>query len=492
LESDALEGIEEIIWRVDSKISEVRFVSSSGKDNLKFEYDAMGNRVAKYVMDGQTSFAKHVTYYVRDASGNVMAVYEHDLETPESYHLAERHIYGSSRVGMITEKVEFEYVYGNLPTEELVPTLAIEETVNFELEYSVGKKQYELSNHLGNVLAVISDWKVPVISGASVISYTSVVVSSQDYSPFGVTLEGRSWSAGYRYGFNGMEKDNETFSGAYDFGARIYDPRIGRWMSIDNSYDRYPSYTPYNFVLNSPIVLLDGDGNDPISALIEAVTSMGIEIALQITPGILSGEDLATALKDVEWFDVISEGATTFVGSFFFSGTGLAKKIKKIEKHKSGKLLLKFISTLTADVVKGYYKGDFNTDGEFDWDKFTDEFGKIVETSAYKALISQGYSDQADKLYKKVASTNKRLQRHYEKLDRSLSKGSSQKTIDHRMNEINKTQKELVKNVRDATSRKVLDKSVDKGSEKAAETAQKKAPWRKKRKKINRNCKGYF
>jgi len=44
LESDALEGIEEIIWRVDSKISEVRFVSSSGKDNLKFEYDAMFER----------------------------------------------------------------------------------------------------------------------------------------------------------------------------------------------------------------------------------------------------------------------------------------------------------------------------------------------------------------------------------------------------------------------------------------------------------------
>ncbi|MEZ4800670.1 MAG: hypothetical protein R2809_13030 [Flavobacteriales bacterium] len=41
LKSDALEGIEEIIWRVDSKISEVKFISSSGKDNLKFEYDAM-------------------------------------------------------------------------------------------------------------------------------------------------------------------------------------------------------------------------------------------------------------------------------------------------------------------------------------------------------------------------------------------------------------------------------------------------------------------
>jgi hypothetical protein len=235
LESDALEGIEEIIWRVDSKISEVRFVSSSGKDNLKFEYDAMGNRVAKYVMDGQTLFAKHVTYYVRDASGNVMAVYEHDLETPESYHLAERHIYGSSRVGMITEKVEFEYVYGNLPTEELVPTLAIEETVNFELEYSVGKKQYELSNHLGNVLAVISDWKLPVISGSTVVSYSTVVISSQDYSPFGVTLSGRSWSEGYRYGFNGQEKEKEITSSDSHTSAEfwMYDSRQGRRWQLD-------------------------------------------------------------------------------------------------------------------------------------------------------------------------------------------------------------------------------------------------------------------
>jgi hypothetical protein len=76
------------------------------------------------------------------------------------------------------------------------------------------------------VLSVISDIKTPVASGTVVSYYESVVISSQDYSPFGVTLEGRSWSAGYRYGFNGMEKANETFSGAYDFGVRIIDVRL--------------------------------------------------------------------------------------------------------------------------------------------------------------------------------------------------------------------------------------------------------------------------
>lgn len=153
----------------------------------------------------------------------------------EASHLAERHIYGSSRVGMITEKLEFQYVYGNQPAEDLVSTLAIEETVNFELEYTIGSRQYELSNHLGNILAVISDWKVPAISGASVVSYSTVVVSSQDYSPFGVTLSGISWSAGYRYGFNGQEKEKEITGSDSHTSAEfwMYDSRQGRKWQLD-------------------------------------------------------------------------------------------------------------------------------------------------------------------------------------------------------------------------------------------------------------------
>jgi RHS repeat-associated protein len=156
---------------------------------------------------------------------------------------------------MITEKVEFEYVYGNQPTEELVSTLLIEETVNFELDYTIGEKQYELSNHLGNVLAVISDWKVPVISGASVVSYTTVVVSSQDYSPFGVTLEGRSWSVGYRYGFQNQETDDEMWGGAISFKYRVEDARLGRFFSVDPLGPDYPWNSTYAFSENR---LLDG------------------------------------------------------------------------------------------------------------------------------------------------------------------------------------------------------------------------------------------
>ena len=52
---------------------------------------------------------------------------------------------------------------------------------------------------------------------------------------FGMGMEGRKWSGAsdYRYGFNGMENDNEVYGerNAIDFGARIYDSRLGRWLS---------------------------------------------------------------------------------------------------------------------------------------------------------------------------------------------------------------------------------------------------------------------
>ena len=59
-----------------------------------------------------------------------------------------------------------------------------------------------------------------------------------------------------------MEKDKETYgkSNAYDFGARIYDSRLGRWLSCDPKQAKYPSLSAYNFVANSPLILVDPDG----------------------------------------------------------------------------------------------------------------------------------------------------------------------------------------------------------------------------------------
>jgi RHS repeat-associated protein len=125
-----------------------------------------------------------------------------------------------------------------------------------------GGKRYELSNHLGNVLAVISDRKLQVLDGGMSLGhyFTADIWSARDYYPFGMGMGGRSWSqnSSYRFGFNGKETDEET--GLQDYGFRIYHPAISKFLSVDPLAPDYPWYTPYQFAGNKPIAAVDLDG----------------------------------------------------------------------------------------------------------------------------------------------------------------------------------------------------------------------------------------
>jgi RHS repeat-associated protein len=78
-------------------------------------------------------------------------------------------------------------------------------------------------------------------------------------------MDGRHGQDGnrYRYSFNGMETDDEVKGegNSYDFGARIMDPRIGRWLSCDRFAGKAAELTPFRFAGNVPIVYIDPDGN---------------------------------------------------------------------------------------------------------------------------------------------------------------------------------------------------------------------------------------
>ncbi len=69
---------------------------------------------------------------------------------------------------------------------------------------------------------------------------------------------GRYTGGGYRYGFNGKEKDSET--GIQDYGMRWYLPNIARFPSVDPLTGKYTWLTPYQFAANSPIWAVDIDG----------------------------------------------------------------------------------------------------------------------------------------------------------------------------------------------------------------------------------------
>jgi RHS repeat-associated protein len=130
-----------------------------------------------------------------------------------------------------------------------------------------GSRTYELSNHLGNVLSVISDKKVGVTSdNATVDYYVAEVLSQTDYYPGGMEMPGRTYNntTGYRYGFNGMEKDNEIAGAGncYTTEFRFYDSRLVRWFSVDPVIKA--GWSPYNAMDNNPNVVIDPEGDNGI------------------------------------------------------------------------------------------------------------------------------------------------------------------------------------------------------------------------------------
>jgi len=80
---------------------------------------------------------------------------------------------------------------------------------------------------------------------------------------FGMLMKERTFSSGkYRFGFNGKENDNEVKGegNQQDYGFRISDTRLGRFLSVDPLTKSYPELTPYQFASNCPIQNIDIDG----------------------------------------------------------------------------------------------------------------------------------------------------------------------------------------------------------------------------------------
>lgn len=259
LKTDSQEGIDDIVWRVDGKVKMIVRNGDPNNKNLIFDYDAMGNRIAKHVYNENFQLQKS-TYYVLDASGNVMATYDKEIDYNQSatyFKLKERHIYGSSRVGVRSSDVDL---------------LALQ-SQNYSMKsvhYSIGSRTYELSNHLGNVLSVISDKVIPYFEGGGIAEMRADIRVAQDYSPFGVTLSGRNFTVDerYRYGFQNQEVDPEINGqgNSYDFGARMYNPRVGRFLSIDPKAYNFSGQSPYIISSNSPIQAIDINGEYSVIA----------------------------------------------------------------------------------------------------------------------------------------------------------------------------------------------------------------------------------
>lgn len=174
-------------------------------------YNERGQRIQKNSYNTVTGVLLSTDYYVLDLSGNVMGLYT--KLAGQAIVLKENPIFGSSRLGVYKKQTAVA--------------------------------SYEITDHLGNVRAVIQENP----------NLFSILLSYADYYAFGEQLPSRNTTSDYRYAFQGQELDKET--GMEAFQLRLWDGRIGRWLSPD-PYGQYAS--PYLGMGNNPIRMIDKDG----------------------------------------------------------------------------------------------------------------------------------------------------------------------------------------------------------------------------------------
>jgi len=124
---------------------------------------------------------------------------------------------------------------------------------------------YNLKDHLGNVCVVVNQ--------------SNTVVDQTDYYPFGMNMTPK-FAGGLNnlYKYNGKELQEDKIGGSeldwYDYGARMYDPAIGRWQCIDPLAQKYDPVSPYNYVFNNPINHIDPDGQEPVTLTLLTVAGI--------------------------------------------------------------------------------------------------------------------------------------------------------------------------------------------------------------------------
>jgi len=118
------------------------------------------------------------------------------------------------------------------------------------------QKEYDLRDHLGNTRVTFCD-----LNNDGLVN-DAEILQSNNYYAFGLNMEMNTNGANgnNKYQYNGKEWNDDFGLGLNDYGARMYDPAIGRWNSVDPLAEISRKWSPYNYALDNPIRYIDPDG----------------------------------------------------------------------------------------------------------------------------------------------------------------------------------------------------------------------------------------
>jgi RHS repeat-associated protein len=155
--------------------------------------------------------------------------------------------------------------------------------------------QYSLKDHLGNTRVTFNQ--------------NGQIIQEDAYYPFVMKMNGLCYQSGVdyenKYLYNGKELQDDFGLDWYDYGARFYDPQLGRWHSVDPLAEAFNFRTPYSYAANNPIIFIDQEGREPVkryagnvSTFIILLNTSPSKVGLQKG---LAAENMLISMSATEW-----------------------------------------------------------------------------------------------------------------------------------------------------------------------------------------------
>ena len=247
--------------------------------------------------------------------------------------------------------------------------------------------------------------------------------------------------------YNGKEIQTVAGTDYLDYGFRQYDPVTARWMAIDPKAEKYQPLTPFNYALNNPIVIVDRKGKDPITGIIDAVVAFAVSAGTDIAESmIFEDKSFKEATESINWKAATINAGISYLESLLITGTGSLITFAKIGKSRAGRFVIRTALNTINSALENYFKGEYDDDeGNFSYEKFQDNLGRLFVNGAIGSLIDMGYEKKANKLERNLSRNYEQIQKEEEKIAEKSIKKTDQTVLKKRYKKRDKAQRDYTK-----------------------------------------------